>query len=336
MIEIDGSSGGGQMLRTALSLSAVTGQPFRMEKIRGSRPEPGLKRQHLECVRAAARIADAEVRGDSKGSGEIEFRPSGLDSTGFTANIGTAGSTTLLLDTVLPVTTQFSGGFRLTAKGGTDVKWSPTVEWHRRVKMGVLRRHGFSGSLELERTGFYPAGGGEVTLETSEFSMDRIELVERGQLERFEIYSKASTDLRDSNVADRQADEAARMLKNDHVSTELDKEVEYVETDSPGSSLMVRAVYRDSVAGFDALGEKGKRSEEVAREAVEDFRSFHGSGAAVDPFLADQLMVFAAVVGGEYSAPEMTPHMQTNLEVIRVFDRELDVQHREDSVVVRN
>jgi RNA 3'-terminal phosphate cyclase (ATP) len=333
MIEIDGSKGGGQMLRTALSLSVIKQEGFRMENIRGSRSNPGLKNQHLECVKTAQRISDAEVEGAELGSEKLVFQPQTLDSDPFTANIGTAGSVTLLLDTVLPITSQFDSNFRLTAKGGTDVKWSPTFSYLKEVKLPLIHRFGFLGELELEKSGYYPAGGGEATLETEEHSLEPINLTDRGDIEKFEIYSKASSELEEQKVADRQADEAERMLKNSHISIPVEKEVDYEKTDSTGSSLLVRAVYENSIAGFDALGEKGKRSEEVAREAVQDFKSFHSTEAAVDEHMADQLLVFMAIVGGEIAVPEVTSHVENNLEVIRKFGVEVELEQGLETVI---
>ncbi|MFB6100638.1 MAG: RNA 3'-terminal phosphate cyclase [Candidatus Nanohalobium sp.] len=336
MIKINGEKGGGQMLRTALSLSAVTGESFTMENIRGNRSNPGLKRQHLECVKAAKRLCNAETEGGELGSESLVFRPGEIRNESFTSNIGTAGSITLLFDTVLPITTEFSDSFRFAAKGGTDVKWSPTFNYFKHVKLPLLRKYGLDAGVELEETGYYPKGDGEATLETEDYSLEPIELVERGELQKFEIYSKASRSLESQQVADRQADEAARMLKDDHASTPVEKNVEYEKTASTGSSLLVKAVYGDSVAGFDALGEQGKRSEDVALEVVEDFRSFRSSGAVVDEYMADQLLVFLALAGGEVSIPEVTDHVKTNMEVIREFGFDLEVVEKEDVKIVRS
>lgn len=312
------------MLRTALSMSAIRGEAFRMENIRGSRNDPGLKRQHLECVKTVARLCDADVEGAEMGSEEIVFRPGKLEPESFTVNIGTAGSVTLLLDAVLPLMTQFDEEFRLTVKGGTHVRYSPAFESFK-AKLELLRRFGLEASVELEKVGYYPKGGGEVTLESEPSSMDPVDIERRGELEKLEVYSKASEELEDADVADRQADELARELKNDTPSVELEKDVEYVETDSTGSSLVLKAVYEGSVAAFDALGEKGRRSEEVASEVYSRFEDFHGSGAAVDEHMSDQLVTFTAVVGGWYSFPEVTSHVQTNLEVLRVFGYESEL-----------
>ena len=319
MIEIDGSKGGGQMLRTALSLSAVTGKPFMMENVRGGRSTPGLKKQHIASVEAAQRLCGAEVEGDQMNSETVEFVPKDFEAEPFTQNIGTAGSITLLLDAVLPITTQFDTDFRLTVKGGTDVKWSPTLDYFKHVKLPLLRKFSMKASVDEETTGFYPKGGGEATLNTEEYSLEPVNLTNRGELQSFEIYSKASGELENQRVADRQADEAERMLKNAHMSVNVDKDVRYVETGSVGSSILIKAVYENSVAGFDALGEKGKPSEEVAEQAVKEFKSFHSSEAAVDENMADMLVPFVAIVGGEVLAPDLTPHLKTNLEVARMF-----------------
>ena len=323
MIKINGETGGGQMLRTALTLSAVTGENFTIENIRGNRKQTGLKNQHMECVKAAKRLCDAKIEGLEKGSEKIVFKSAKYRNESFTSNIGTAGSTTLLLDTVLPITTQFDESFRIDAKGGTDVRWSPTSIYYKHVKLPLMEKLGLEADLEIKKTGFYPKGGGEIHLETGDYAMEEFKLLERGKLERFEVYSKASTDLEENSVAKRQADEAAKKLKKKYVSTKVEKNTEYVESASTGSALLIKAVYENSIAGFDALGEKGKRSEKVAEEAFLDFMDFHESEAAVDEYMADQLMVFAAIVGGEYTVPEITPHVQSNSYVIEKFGFDL-------------
>lgn len=334
MIEINGSSGGGQMLRTALTLSVIEGKSFRIENIRGKRPNPGLKRQHLEAVKTVGRISDAEIEGAETGSKTLEFRPNDLSNQSFTSNIGTAGSITLLYDSVLPITSQFNDSFRLTAKGGTDVKWSPPFSYFKQVKLPLLRKFGVKANSELQRTGYYPKGGGEADLLTEEHSLKPVQLLERGEIKRFEIYSKSSQELESQEVADRQADEAERILKNSHISVPVDKNVKYQKTDSPGSSLVVKAVYERSIAGFSSLGERGKRSEQVAKEAVQDFKKFHSTKAAVDSHMADQLMVFMAIIGGEIRVPKITSHIRTNMGVVEKFGVNCDVRQEAESAVI--
>ncbi len=323
------------MLRTALTLSAVTGQNFRMENIRGNRKNPGLKNQHMECVKAAKRLCDAKVEGLEKGSEKIVFKSGKYRNESFTVNIGTAGSTTLLLDTVLPITTQFNESFRIDAKGGTDVKWSPSSLYYRHVKLPLLEKLGLEAELEVKNTGFYPKGGGNLRLETEDYAMEKFELLERGELERFEIYSTASEDLKENNVAEPQADEVAKKLKKKFVSTDIEKNFEYVGSTSTGSALLIKAVYENSVAGFDALGERGKRSEKVAEQAFQDFMGFHESEAAVDEYMADQLMVFAAIIGGEYTAPEVNSHVRSNAHVVEKFGFDVKLDRAEDTAFIR-
>ncbi|MBC5792814.1 MAG: RNA 3'-terminal phosphate cyclase [Nanohaloarchaea archaeon] len=333
MIEINGENGGGQVLRTALTLSAVENKAFRMENIRGSRSNPGLKNQHLECVKAVQRLSNAEVEGAELGSDSLVFKPQELRNESFTSNIGTAGSITLLFDTVIPIGTRFSGSFRLTGKGGTDVKWSPPIDYLKQIKLPLLEKFGLKASVDLEKTGYYPSGNGEanLTVESSEF--EPIELKERGELERFEVYSKASKDLESQNVADRQADEAERILKNSHMSKPVEKNVSYRKTSSTGSTLVVKAVYENSVAGFDVLGEKGKRSEEVANEAVRGFKKFHSSDAAVDEHMADQLMLYLGLFGGEIKVRSMTSHLKSSIDILEEFDRSFQVEKGENLLI---
>lgn len=334
MIEIDGGKGGGQMLRTALSLSVVTGKNFKIKDIRGNRKNPGLKNQHLEAVKSAKRLSDAHTQGVELGSDEIVFKPGKYRNESFTANIGTAGSTTLLLDTLLPVTTQFNEEFNIDVKGGTDVKWSPTSLYYKHVKLPFLKELGLEAELELEKTGFYPEGGGELSLTTLDSSMESFKLLKRGRLQRFEVYSKASRDLKNQKVAERQAKKAEKLLKKQFVSKNIAKNLGYVDSASTGSVLLIKAVYENSIAGFDIVGEKGKRSEEVAEEAFQNLMDFHTSDAVVDQYIADQLMVFSAIVGGEYYASKITPHIKSNLRVIQSFGFKIAFEKQESKALI--
>lgn len=336
MIQINGRKGGGQILRTALTISAIKGIDFRMENIRGSRTTPGIQKQHLECVKAVKRLTSAETEGMELGSEELLFKPGKLENKGFTVNIGTAGSVNLVLDTVLPITSQFNNDFRLELKGGTDVKWAPPSITYRNVKMPLLKRFGVKADYEVEKTGFYPSGNGKLRLETQPHSLERIDITERGELEKFEIYSKASRELESRNVAERQADEAERMIKNSHISKQVKKNLEYVETSSTGSVMTLKAVYENSVVGFDTMGEKGKRSEDVAEETVKQFKKFHSSEAAVDPRMADQLMVYMAVTGGRITTSKLTNHIQTNIEVLRSFGSSIELNESKTTSLIFN
>jgi len=312
------------MLRTALTVSALKQQPFRMKNIRSSRTNPGLKTQHLKAVETVQRLTDAEVEGAEIGSEKLKFKPGRLKQESFTVNTGTAASTTLLFDTVLPLSKEI--GMRYTVKGGTDVKWSPTMPYFRHVKLPLLEKFGVKASVDVERTGYYPRGGGKATLRIEKSELKPLEITEKGDLEKLEIYSKSSKELEDQNVAERQADEAARILKNSYVSVPLEKNISYIDTDSPGSTVLVKAVYENSIAGFDVLGEKGKRSENVAKEAVQKFKKFHASDAAVDKHMADQLAVFLALKKGNIRIFEATQHVRTIFSVLNSFGKNLKLQ----------
>jgi len=329
MLTVDGAEGGGQLLRTALSLSTVTDTPFRIEDIRGARPNPGLKPQHLTAVQVVAELCDAEVDGAELGADSLTFRPGDARRTSLRADIGTAGSVTLLFDTVLPIAVAGDEPIRLTATGGTDVKWSPTVEYHRSVKLPLLATWGVDASIDLERTGFYPAGGGKATLHVAPSSLSRIDLDRRGALDRVEIYSKAAEALADRDVADRQAARAEEELDAAGVPATVER-VEYVEADSMGSSLLLRGVYERSVVGADALGERGRTSEAVAEDAVGQFTAFHATDAAVDQFMADQLLVVLALAGGRVRVPTLTDHVRTNLALLEQFGSDVDVDQQGD------
>lgn len=327
MLTIDGRTGGGQLLRTALSLSAVTATPFEMTDVRGARPSPGLRPQHLAAVRTVAALCDADVEGDELGADDLTFVPGRLQPGDQAVDIGTAGSVTLLFDTVLPLATAIGSAFEVVATGGTDVKWAPPVAYLDQVKLALLERFGFGVDVDLERTGFYPAGGGRATLRLEPSNLRPFRLDERGSLEQVEVYSKASAGLADAEVADRQAARAVERLEASGVAVGKPA-VEYVDADSDGSSLLLRAVYDRTLAGFDALGERGKPSEEVADEAVDRFLAFQEGEATVDEHLADQLLVFVALAGGRFRAPRMTDHVESNLALLERFGFELTVDRR--------
>jgi RNA 3'-terminal phosphate cyclase (ATP) len=332
MLTIDGTAGGGQLLRTALSLATITDTPFRIEDVRGARPNPGLRPQHLAAVRLAADLCDAEVGGAELDSDSLTFRPGSERRTSLRADVATAGSVTLLFDTVLPIAATCEESFRLTATGGTNVKWSPTVEYHQRVKAPLLAEWGIDVDVDLLRTGFYPAGGGKAVLQTTPSTVSPLELDARDDLERVEIYSKAADALAERDVAKRQATRAQESLDDAGIPTDV-RIVEYVSTRSPGSSLLLRGVYENALVGFDALGERGRTSEDVAESAVRQFEAFHATGAPVDPFMADQLVVFLALAGGRVRIPTVTAHVRTNLDVVDAFGCDVRLDRRSDGTL---
>lgn len=318
MLEIDGDAGGGQLLRSSLSLAAVTGQSVTVTNVRGSRPEPGLKPQHLTAVDLLTAVCDASVEGASLGSEEVVFRPESPRGGQFEAAVGTAGSLALVFDTLLPLGVVLDTPLTVTATGGTAVKWSPPLSTYRQVKLPLYRRLGLAGAVDRHRSGFYPAGGGEATLHLAPSSVSALSLTERGERVGARVYSLASRDLEASEVARRQAETAREELEADGIDV-LEQHVASVAAESPGSAITVELVYENTRAAFDALGEPGKPAESVARDAIEAARSFRETDAAVDRHLADQLLVFLALAGGHVRMPTMTEHVETSLELLDRF-----------------
>lgn len=334
MIGIDGSGGGGQVVRTAVALSAVSGEPVRVENVRGGRPEPGLRPQHLAAVEAAASLCDATVDGAERDSETLVFEPGDVRADDVQVDIGTAGSVALVLDTLVPLAVALDEPATVTVTGGTDVQWAPPIDYLRRVKLPLLADVGLDASLSVAGRGFYPKGGGEATLTLGPSSPSPLDLTERGPLRRLEVYSVAEDSLESADVAERQA-AAAVDGAVEHVGEDVATAMEatYVESPCVGSSVVVVPVYDESRAGFSAFGEAGKPSEDVAAEAVAEFEQFHDVPAAIDRHLADQLQVFLALAGGTVVATEVTRHVQTNRDVLAAFGYDLWVEERgEDGV----
>jgi len=333
MLEVDGSAGGGQLVRTAVTLSMVTGEAVEIADVRGDRPTPGLKAQHRAVVETAADVCDADVSGVETGSDTVTFDPGRPTGGRYEADIGTAGSVTLLFDTFLPLAARLDEPLTLTATGGTDVKWSPPLSYYRQVKLPLLRRFGLAAAVESRRTGFYPAGGGRATLRLWPSSLSPVELSAPSAVTGARVYSTAATDLADSNVAERQADAAVDGLANLGVEV-VERRVSYVDSASPGSVVVVRVDCAETVAGFDAFGAPEKRAEALGNEAVEGVRPFVRDDAAVDEYAADQLLVFLALVGGSVRIPRVTDHVSASLGLLETFDRGLTLDESASAPLV--
>lgn len=336
MIEIDGSEGGGQMLRTALSLSVLTDTPFTIDHIRGERPDPGLKRQHLECVNVMEQLSNADVRGDRIDSSSIVFEPGEFEPQDVSIDIRTAGSVSLLFQTVMPLCYVADESFTVKAVGGTDVKWAPPVDYLRKIALPLLDEFGADCGLKVGRRGFYPEGGGQASLTVRPADEEAGFITERGELQRIGGVSIASQHLRDSSVAERQRSEARKVIKDELPSEELDIETRYVQSKSPGSSIILIAEFaRTRIAGT-CLGERGKRSEAVGREAAEGLLGTYRSLGAVDPYMADQVVPYLGICGGKVSIPGMTDHVETNVRVVEsFFDVDVQAQDKGEAVELR-
>lgn len=318
MRTVDGAHGGGQLLRTALTLSALTGEPLEMAGIRGARPEPGLRPQHLAAVDLLSQICDATVTDVEIGTESLTFEPGATEPGRYEVDVGTAGSVTLLFDAVLPLATAVDGPLVVVAEGGTDVKWSPTMAYYRRVTVPLLRQHGLHVTVSVDRRGFYPAGGGRAILSIAPSTLAPLALGSRGPVESARVVSIESADLADHAVAQRQAEAVETRLAGTDV-TVVERTLGTWAADSPGSAVCVRLDGAQAVAGFDALGERGTPAEDVGRSAADDALAFLAGEAAVDRHAADQLLVFLALAGGEVHIPSETDHVATARDLLETF-----------------
>jgi RNA 3'-terminal phosphate cyclase (ATP) len=334
MLHLDGGAGGGQLIRTALSLSLVTGDGFEMEHIRGNRSTPGLKAQHVACVSVAESVSHADVDGGDEGSSTLQFVPGAVTSDSVDVSVGTAGSTTLVSETLLPVAVALDDPLTLTVSGGTDVRWSPPADYLRYVKRPLCSTFGVSFEVDVLRRGFYPAGGGQLAVRIDPADPDPIEVVSRPPLDRVDVYSVASASLAEADVAQRQVDGVRDALASTGIKTPIRPSVTYTESTSPGTAVVLVARCGETVAGFDAYGERGVPAEEIGSRAVEAFADWYRGDAPVDPHMADQLLVWVAVAGGRVRIPAVTDHVRTNLDVIRSFGYEMAVREDDETAVV--
>jgi len=311
MIELDGAIGYGQVLRTAIALSALTLQPIRIFNIRINRPNPGLRPQHLTGVLEAAKLCHAEVKNAKIGSTEITFIPKRLDIPDrIIIDIKTAGSITLLLQTILPIVIFSNKKVSLTIFGGTDVPGSPTINYYKKVFAYYLEKFGVTLKINVERYGFYPKGGGKVNVEVGGVkNLNSVRFVERGELKEISAFSIASKELQKAKVAERQLSGLESVLGK------INGSYQYVDTLSIGTSLLAIAEYENCVLGKDGLGEKGKRAEDIGREVGTELKKSIESDACLDKFMADQILIFAALAKGtsEFTIEEFTDHVNTNM-----------------------
>lgn len=323
-IIIDGrqGEGGGQILRSALSLSAITGKPFRIEGLRGGRQKPGLLRQHLTALRAAAKICGAKVEGAELGSTEVAFKPGHIRAGDYEFSIGTAGATTLVAQTVLPILVHASAASRVKIKGGTHNRWAPTFDFLQHAFMPQFRKMGGQASLSLEAYGFYPAGGGAIELDvqpTDESSPLKLESRGGRLEERIEI---VISNLKRS-IAER---ELNKLLKTRNLPSEQG-EIVYAESPGPGNVVTSFVKHENVTEVFVGLGEYGVRAETVAKRLADEVQRFstaydslNSFQPAVGEYLADQLLMpMALFKGGVFTTTDITEHFRTNAEIIKRF-----------------
>ncbi|WP_224961088.1 RNA 3'-terminal phosphate cyclase [Geomonas subterranea] len=323
MIEIDGSigEGGGQVLRSALSLSCLTGQGFHIYNIRKNRATSGLMRQHLMAVQAAARIASANVAGDRLGSPELSFLPDSITPGEYHFDIGTAGSATLVLQTVIPLLLSARKASRVTVTGGTHVPFSPSWNYFEEVFWPGIARLGVRGETSARSFGFYPKGGGRVSCFVEPAGVLAPCLVrERGRLTRLSVVSAAGNLPR--AIAERQLQSVLASLKGRlERGLPVETDVKELKIFGQGTFVFIKGEYEHAVAGFTALGERGKPAETVGGEAAREFLDHHETDAPIDPHLADQLVLYLvrATGGSFFRTSRITRHLLTNLEVAGRF-----------------
>lgn len=315
MIQIDGSEAGGQLVRTACALSAITCTPFKITSIRGARPQPGLKVQHLEGIKSIAELCNAETKGLAVGSKELEFFPKKLEPKDLKVSISTAGSIGLVLQALTLVTSQMKPITIEIEGGGTWNKWAPPVLYLQKVLFPLL---GDESEITILRDGFYPNGGAKVKVLSKPLTAKPIEIVEAGNIESVSVFSIASKSLEKSRVAERQSETAKELIK-EKLGIKANAETNYVESVSSGSGVLVLIRTRNSILGGDSLGELGKPAEGIAKEAVKNLVFEHANGA-VDRHAADMLLPYMALAGsGKIKASEITHHIRTNISVIEKF-----------------
>lgn len=336
LVQIDGSQGegGGQMLRTSLALSIFLMKPFEMINIRANRPNPGIQPQHLKAIEASAAISNAVVDGAVIKSNWIKFFPRELRHGNFRFDIGTAGSTSLVLQTLYLPLSFASGTSNLTIVGGTHVSWSPTFDYIKNCWLYFMKRIGLKIDVELKRAGFYPHGGGEIkALINPADEIEPLNLVDRGKLIKIQIYS-AHTNLTDE-VAKRQARTAEKILKN---YGEVEVTIDELSSYSKNTTIAITGIFENSVCCYTNLGERGKRAEVVAEEACEKFLKFLSSDSAVDEYMADQILLPLSLTSGvsEFTTPRLTNHLKTNMDIIKKFvDVEFEVAEFKNSYNIK-
>jgi RNA 3'-terminal phosphate cyclase (GTP) len=349
-VHIDGSllEGGGQILRTALALSVLTGRPFRAERIRRNRPAPGLKPQHLSAIQALIRMSGARVRGAAAGAGEVEFVPGPLTPGDYSFDIGTAGSVTLMMQALLLPCVFAGGQTTLTIRGGTDTRWSIPVDYFTQLILPVFRRFCGIEVMGMQR-GFFPKGQGLLKVRirpdvpapaSKHFDSWRravrrmsggLDVSSRSQPAAIKGISAASEFLARARVAERQAESAGAVLGS---RMPVDIRSEYCRSASPGTVITLWTVDAAGRAlmGADALGEKGKPAEEVGQEAARRLMKTLRTEAAVDVHLADNLIPLLAIAGGTIQTARITDHIRANVYVCEQF---LGVRFRIDEAAAR-
>lgn len=325
MIKIDGShgEGGGQILRSTLTLSAILGKPAEIFNIRTGRKKPGLQPQHLTGVRAVAEICNGKLEGGKLLSQRIIFHPGKIQAGNYEFDVmkvkSSAGSTGMIFQQIAPVLAFGDKESNVILKGGTHAEWAPPIDYLQDIFLPTVAKMGFHANLDIERWGWYPIGQGIVKTNIKPISgkLKAIEVNERGKLKRISGVSLVSR--LPLSIAERERDKAVQKLKDIGHWT-LDIETKEVPSLGTGNYFCLAAEFENSIAGFNSLGKIGKRAEKVADEAVDQFIKYYKSKACIEKHLADQLILYMALAEGKSSfTSEISNHILTNSWVMEQF-----------------
>jgi len=335
---VDGSmgEGGGQILRTSLALACITGRNLHIENIRAARRKPGLAKQHLICVRAAREICGGQCKGAAIGSQALDFQPGPIRSGDFSFDIGSAGSATLVIQTILPALFLADKPSTVTVTGGTHNPWAPPYDFLAETFLPAIKTAGFDADCKLEKYGFFPAGGGKIALNIRPRHRIPNQLVgwagspAHAVSENIQIYARIYTAKLPHHIFQRQK----KLLLQSKLNFKNIEHIEVTDSNGPGNCIMIRLVASSGgslkaegfgdgnprTTVFTAFGQKGKPSEKVVGEVVSLAEDFLQSDAAVDRFSADQLLIYMAILkSGSYTTNDLTTHLTTNIETIKKF-----------------
>jgi len=331
MLTIDGSygEGGGQILRTSLALATLLKTPVKITKIRANRPKPGLANQHLACIKALQTIANARVKGVKLGSTEIEFYPGKIRGGSFKIDIGTAGSISLVLQALSLPCSFADEEIKLTIKGGTDVAWSPPIDYVKNVTYVILKKMGFEASLDLIKRGYYPKGNGLVNVEFFPMKKLRGINIERGEL--IEIKGIAHSLNLPCHIVEREAKAAKEILP-------CEVKLECKKNFSTGTGIVLWANFGKTVLGSSSLGERGKPAEKVGKEAALELKKEIESQASLDIHMADQIIPFLAIAKGNssFTVRKITKHLETNIYIVeKIVGNRFEIEKKDKLYVVK-
>jgi RNA 3'-terminal phosphate cyclase (ATP) len=334
---IDGSIGeaGGQILRTSLTLSCITGKRLHIENIRAARPKPGLAKQHLSCVQAACHICNGKCKGASPGSKVLDFQPGPVQNGDFHFDIGSAGSATLVIQTLLPVLFLADKPSSVTVTGGTHNPLAPPFDFLAETFLPAIAAAGFPANCKLEKFGFFPAGGGKITFDIQPWQKSvsgghqMINLCQ--PCKHLQAHALIYTAKLPTHIAQRQE----KLLLQSQLNIQNIQHIEVKDSDGPGNAVCIRLRGSSHTTIFTAFGMRGKPSKQVINEVVSLARDFLASGAAIDRFLADQLLIYMTISkAGCYTTNELSGHLLTNMEIIKKFFR-VDFQIQQQKKVYK-